>query len=364
MNHEKKLDKKLQSAHADALFLSIGEGAIATDEKGKIERINSTALNILGYTEQEVIGKWFPKICIATDEAGKAIPTIERPITQAFLTGHTVSQKTFYLTKQGTIVPIALTVSPILINDTPIGAIEVFRDISIEHEVDKMKSDFISIASHQLRTPLSAIQTYANMLIGGYQGELKPDQLDFMKIIISSVDRMNELINTLLDITRIETGKMTVVPESICLQSIISEIMTELEPSIKNKNLVLSTLISKKAIDTMTDKLLIKEAYTNLVTNAIKYTPAKGKIKISLTRKTGHAIFSVKDSGYGIPSELQDRIFSKFFRAQNILKKDTTGTGLGLYMVKAIATALDGDITFKSVQDKGSDFYFSIPIIN
>ena len=152
---EDTLKFEQQEVLAEALFNSIGDGAIATDEFGKITRINPTALRILGYTEREMIGSWFPKKIIALTDNETPINLIDRPITKAFLTGRTIIEKTYYRKKNGQKIPVAVTVSPIMLANKPVGAIEVFRDITLEFEVDRMKSDFISLASHQLRTPLS-----------------------------------------------------------------------------------------------------------------------------------------------------------------------------------------------------------------
>lgn len=137
-----------QQALAEALFTSIGDGAIATDEYGKITRVNPTALRILGYTEKEVVGSWFPKKIVALTPQGNPITLIDRPITKAFLTGKTIIEKTYYRKKNGQKIPVAITVSPIVLEGRPVGAIEVFRDITLEYEVDRMKSDFISLAPH------------------------------------------------------------------------------------------------------------------------------------------------------------------------------------------------------------------------
>src|SRR5882757_8756894 len=192
-----------QRAQAEALFNSIGDGAIATDEFGKITRINPTALRILGYKESEVMHKWFPRMFVAVNEFDEPVNLIDRPITQTFLSGRSVSKKMWYRTKTGGNVPVSVTTAPIILGGRPIGAIEVFRDITLENEVDRMKSEFISLASHQLRTPLSAIKTYAHMLIEGYMGPLEPSQRKALQTVVVATNRMNELISTLLNITRI-----------------------------------------------------------------------------------------------------------------------------------------------------------------
>lgn len=350
-----------EKAKTDAVFSSIGEGAIATDERGIIYRINKAALNILGIKEKDALGKWFPEVVVVVDGKNRVVSPLDRPITRAFLTGKTVSERIHYRTRKDPQLPVFVTVSPILLNDKPIGAVETFRDVTQEYKVDRMKSEFISIASHQLRTPLSAINTYSRMLNSGYAGNLTKEQKDFMRIILSSIDRMNELINTLLDISRIETGKLQINTSSIDYKEIILPIVREFTPSAVEKNITLSVKVPEKPLPVMADSLLLSEVFSNLLSNAIKYTPPKGKVNVVLMKKGANIVLSVKDTGYGIPKESQEYLFSKFFRAGNILQKETFGTGLGLYMVKLIANSMGGKVWFESRENVGSTFYFSIP---
>ena len=251
-----------ERAKTDALFLSIGQGVIAADDQGKIIRINQAAINLLGFRKQELIGKW-------------------------------------------------ITVSPIFLHNRPIGAIEIFRDTSLELQSDRMKTDFISIASHQLRTPLSAINTYSHMLSGGYVGPLTDDQASFMKIILSAVERMNELISELLNITRIEAGSITVDSAPCRVDDITLELINELRPRADERSINLTYLCVSKIPTINSDVLLIKEIISNLLSNAVKYTPDKGSIRIDLVRHGNNVIFSVTDNGYGIPTNAQPLIFTK-----------------------------------------------------
>jgi PAS domain S-box-containing protein len=358
---EQVAEAEQQRAQADALFNSIGEGAIATDVDGKIRRVNQTALDMLGYTEAEVMGKWFPRAIIAESENGVVTKPIDRAISRAFMLGKAVTDKTFYQTKSGKPLPVFVTVSPILLSDSPIGAIEVFRDITLEHNIDKMKSEFISIASHQLRTPLSAIKTYSHLLAEGYVGTLMPEQLELMQIILTSIGRMNELIDTLLDVTKLEAGKLGLDLKTVDLGDLCQEIIDELKQYADLKHITLKTSIAH--LSTLTDPLLTKEIFANLLSNAIKYTPDNGTITVRLQGKGNMVVYSVKDTGLGIPENVQDRIFTKFFRAPNVVRKETAGTGLGLYMVRSIVDNLGGKVWFKSKENQGSTFYFELPLV-
>lgn len=349
-----------QQAQADALFASIGDGAIATDARSIINRVNQPALDMLGFRREELIGKRFQKALVAVDKFGKPLKPMQRPITRSFLDGKAISENTFYTCKDGSVIPVAITVSPITLGGRPIGAVEVFRDISREQAVDRMKTEFIYLASHQLRTPLSAVKTYAHMLGEGYRGKLTPEQAEFMNVMIHSLDRMNDIINTLLNISRMESGMMAVTPVPLRLRDIVSEAISELHPAITQKQLLITTTF-KESCAVLTDQLLVKELCLNLLSNAVKYTPASGTITATITEKDDKQIVAIKDTGYGIPEDAQKHIFGKFYRAPNVLERENDGTGLGLYLVKGIANVLGGDVWFDSVENKGSTFYFSLP---
>jgi PAS domain S-box-containing protein len=350
-----------QHIEVEALFNSIGDGAIMTDEFGHIVRINPAALTILGYQEKDLLHKWFPKVIVSLTDKGTAIGLIDRPISRAFLTGRAISEKMNYRRKDGQSIPVAVTVSPMLVGDRPIGAIEVFRDVTLEHEIDRMKSEFISLASHQLRTPLSAIKTYSHMLVDGFMGPLEQPQKKALRTIISASNRMNELISTLLNITRIESGSIAITPKHISLCKLTEEVLTELKHSAYEKEIDLQFKIPKTTVLVRTDSLIAKEIITNLVTNAIKYTPEKGTVTLKILVRKHDVVVAITDTGFGIPKFSQDQVFTKFFRAPNVIKRETNGTGLGLYLVQGLAKVLDGKVWFVSKENVGSTFYFALP---
>lgn len=365
-----KLIKELQAgneelenerAKSDAFFLSIGDGAIITDSEARISKVNEMAANMLGYKSSELLGKWYPKVVIALDDDGVPIPIIDRPITRAFLTGKSVHEKCFYKRKDGSVFPVSLTCSPVILDGRPIGAIQVFHDHTSEYEVDKMKSEFISLASHQLRTPLTSIMTTAHLLSEGYIGEMTEEQLGYMDNILYSVNRMHELITTLLNVTRIEAGRMLVSPELTDLKKLIERICQEATHKANEKKIRLTTNLAVDA-KVQTDPLLIREIAANLVSNAIKYTPANGKVTVGLTSHKSELHLYVKDTGYGIPDSQKDKIFTKFFRASNIVDHESVGTGLGLYMIKGISDALGGKLWFESKENEGTTFNFSLSL--
>jgi len=348
-------------ARLEALFASIGEGVIATDETGAITRINRTACNLLGVRRTNVIGKHFLSVVISVHDNGTPMNVFDRPIVKAFQTGKTVHARTLYQQKNGSLLPVQLTVSPIILRGRPIGAIEVFRDLTTEIENDKLKSDFISIASHQLRTPLSAINMYTSMLRDGLAGELNEQQLPYIQTILTSVERMNVLIDTLLNITRIEAGGIIINHRLVQVDNLSREMFTEFIPAAQAKSIALTADLPDTMEPIYTDTLLIREICANLLSNAIKYTPEGGSVQFTLTDTPKELEWKVSDTGYGIPENDQKHIFLKFFRAENITNKDVSGTGLGLYLIKNIAESLGGELWFESTENVGSSFHFLLP---
>lgn len=356
-------DYEGQRALAEVLFNSIGDGAVTTDEFGRITRINPTAQSILGYTEKEALGKWFPKLFAAYDDDGLSIPLIERPVTRAFVTGNIISEKIRYKDRHGRLIPVSMTISPIMVKDQPVGCIEIFRDITKEYEVDKMKSDFISLASHQLRTPLSAIKTYAHMLLDGFMGPMTKPQIKSLKTIVSATNRMNETISTLLNITRIESGSIAVTRKTVSVNQVVEEVINEHRLAALDKNITTSIEKPKDIVKIISDGAVLKEIISNLVSNGIKYTPTGGDVTVGIKTEGNQVIISVKDTGVGIPKESRQSVFTKFFRAENVVRQETSGTGLGLYLVKGLVTELGGEVWYDSIEDKGSTFYVSLPLL-
>lgn len=235
-------------------------------------------------------------------------------------------------------------------------------DITHEKEVDRMKTEFISLASHQLRTPLSAMKWFGEMLIKGDAGALNTEQKAYADNILASNKRMIELVDDLLNISRIESGRIIIDPEPVHLQSMMDEVINEakIKTNTKKQEIILSVQPNLPEVDL--DKKLIREVYANLITNASKYTPDGGVIRISISTKGNDLVSEVNDTGYGIDERDKGKIFTKFFRSQRTSKFDTEGNGLGLYLVKTIIDSSGGKISFESSEGKGTTFTFTLPI--
>ena len=243
------------------------------------------------------------------------------------------------------------------------GHLIIFHDISREKIVEKLKSEFVSISAHQLRTPLSAIKWTLRMMLDGDIGKISKEQKGFLEKTYRTNERMILLTNDLLDITRIEEGRYLCEPTLVDIKELIGQIIKIFKDEIKEKRIKLEFKKSEKdlpkvKIDVEKMKLVIQ----NLIENAVRYNPQGGKITISLKSNNKEIEFLIKNSGCGIPKAQQKRVFSKFFRASNAAKIDTEGTGLGLFISKNIIEAHEGKIWFKSEENKETCFYFTIPI--
>jgi PAS domain S-box-containing protein len=355
-----------EKVRREALLESIGEGMVACDKDGTVEFMNKAAETMTGWKNEDIIGKKFFKAIIVQDELEQEIPRELRPLRQALSTGKKVTSSTihplYFIRKNKTKFPVAVVTAPVILDKTITGAIMVFRDITREWDIDRSKTEFVSLASHQLRTPLSTISWYAEMLLAGDAGKLSKEQEDYMKEIYNGNRRMVELVNALLNVSRIELGTLAIESEPTEFASISESVIGEIMPSIKAKGLKLKKKYGKEVPLINSDPKLIRIIFQNFLTNSIKYTPEKGTITVEIARQDPDVLIKVSDNGYGIPAHQQDKIFSKLFRADNAREKETEGTGLGLYIVKLIVEASRGKIWFESEENKGTAFYVTIPL--
>jgi len=229
-------------------------------------------------------------------------------------------------------------------------------------EANRLKSEFVSIVSHQLRSPLSNIRWAIELLMSGRLGKIEEAQLDYFRILKDNSSRMSELARDLLIVSRIEQGKLPLNVQHISLVGLIKGLIADFQPFVQASNIEIVFESDDNIPDILTDPSQVKLIIENLLDNAVRYIKEKGKVEIKLKRKDDSLVFQIKDNGVGIPQTDQKYIFQKFFRSSNILKHQTQGTGLGLFITKAIAEKMGGEIKFKSEENKGTIFWFTFPI--
>ena len=358
---KKKLEE--EKAKDDAILDNVGDGLVVLDVKERVRVMNVAAQEMLGLAASRVIGKQWSATVKMTDESGKTVPGRERPYARSLATGKKMASKEYYFTrKDKTRFPANTVASPVLFGGKVIGAVIVFHDIAKEKEVDRAKTEFVSLASHQLRTPLSAINWYAEMLLAGDVGKLNKEQREYLEEIYRGNKRMVTLVGALLNVSRIELGTMAILPAPTDLAEIAEDALKELVPQItlKNFRIVKKFDAAPRVMDV--DPKLTRVIFQNLLSNAVKYTPANGTIAVSIERKDPNVLITVADTGYGIPASVHQKIFTKLFRADNARERDAEGTGLGLYIVKSILDESGGMVWFDSAENKGTTFYVTLPL--
>ncbi len=300
------------------------------------------------------------------DSDGRSVPPNKRTIQLALAAGEKVVVNHYYfIRKDRTKFPVAITATPVKLHEKIIGGIVVFRDITKEKEVDQAKTEFVSLASHQLRTPLTAINWYIEMLLSGDAGPLTDDQKSFLHEVYKGSKRMIQIVNEFLNVARLESGRLKIDPKPLQLIDFVQDIIDEVMPLASARNCEI--IFKKPTIPPPLiplDGLLMRQVIHNLLTNALRYSPqGKCAIYVSIERgETDNYVISVKDNGIGIPKGLQSRIFEKFFRTENAIQAVTEGSGIGLYISKMIVGASNAQIWFDSEEGHGTTFYVSIPI--
>ncbi len=338
-----------------AIIENLTDGVILLNKKKQIEIINSPATELFNIGKKEAIGKCFVDLLDDIEN----IPEIKKILIDKDRI------RSIYREEVATLDGLHLEITSVLLKDEieEKGFLIIIHDVTKEKLIEKMKTEFVSVAAHQLRTPLSAIKWTIRMILDGDAGEINEEQRELLEQTYISNERMIRLINDLLDVSRIEEGRLLYDQEDARIEDVLDSVIEASQEMLRNKNMVLE-VNKKETPKVKIDKEKIGVVIQNLLENAIKYTEQGGKIKITLDNDEKNVIFKIEDSGVGIPKSQQDRIFTKFFRAENVTRMETNGTGLGLYTTKNIVQAHKGQIWFESEENKGTTFYFTIPINN
>ena len=339
---------------------------------------NGVAQGLTGFSGKEVIGSHYRQIIHFIKESdGKPGNDF---IAEAIKTGQgtKMANHTLLIAKDGKKIPVADSAAPIKdAKGNLVGCVVVFRDVTHERDVDRAKTEFVSLASHQLRTPLTSINWYIEMLQAGDAGVLNDKQKEFLTEVYQGSHRMVQLVNDLLNGSRLETGRLKIEPVPTDLADFLKGILKEMEPQTREKHCHLALELPEKEIAKLAvDTVLLRQVIINFLTNAIRYSSGDkaGVVTVSLIVSPEKYTIQVKDNGIGIPKDVQPRIFEKFFRADNARAIIADGNGLGLYLAKQIMESSGGTIGFSSSparnashsdaggEGSGSTFYATIPL--
>jgi two-component system, OmpR family, phosphate regulon sensor histidine kinase PhoR len=344
-------DANLQRQRTAAIVDSATEGIVVVDSAGNVTTINPSAArmfetSVAAARDQPAAGLGFFTAEEIDDIIERAQGGAVQPVVR----------------RRGERV-LSATISTLQGNDDEpsSGLVWVLRDVTELAQIDEMKSEFISIVSHELRTPLTAIKGFTDLILEGEVGEISDQQREFLEIVQSNSDRLVALINDMLDISRIESGRISLNPEEVDISAAVEHAVTALRPLIADKSLQVQTELVEQPVELIADRARLQQILTNLISNACKYTLAGGWVTIRSEALEGQIAISVSDTGVGIPPEALPHIFSKFYRVDQPQTRDVGGTGLGLAITKSLVEMHGGKIAIASRAGIGTTVRFTLP---
>jgi signal transduction histidine kinase/putative methionine-R-sulfoxide reductase with GAF domain len=355
------------ASRSQAILEAVADGVLVTGSNNRISFINQSAENILSLDSGRVLGQ---SLDVFGGLFGKSAGTWMQTIRDwsespgAYQQGDTYAEQIDL--ENGRIILVHL--APVILQNDFLGTVSIFRDITHEVEVDRLKSEFVATVSHELRTPMTSIRGYVDVLLMGAAGALNENQIHFLSIVKNNTERLNILVNDLLDVSRIESGHVTLSPQALDLREVAEDVIGDIlrRSQEENKPMAMSLEAPKKLPRVYGDAERVRQVLGNLVDNAYHYTPENGTITVEIQPLNGgHEVqVDVKDNGIGISLEDQERVFERFYRGEHPLVLATPGTGLGLSIVKQIIDMHKGRIWMKSsgVPGEGSTFSFTMPV--
>ena len=368
------LENKLSAVESksDVVINAIDDGVLAISKDGNIELINPSAQQIIGWDQGDALGlNWKSVLKLVTSD-GKDVEDLENPIVQSLSKNQpTHNDKLFLLTSSEKRILVSIVSSPVGTDGE--GIIVVFRDITKEKAEEREQAEFISTASHEMRTPVASIEGYLGLALNPATAHIDEKARDFITKAHESAQHLGRLFQDLLDISKVEDGRMKNNPKIINVNEFLKDIFDGLATKANEKQL--NYIFMPDIIDEGKEKSLqpifyanidpdhFREVVSNLIENAIKYTPS-GEVVVNVTGDDKQISVSVKDSGIGIPAEDIPHLFQKFYRVDNSDTREIGGTGLGLYLSRRLAEAMSGNLRVESKYKEGSTFYLEIPRMN
>ena len=343
----KKFQQAVENA-SDIIFI--------IDPAGNILYANKTVENLLGYEKEDIIGKkpyfW----------ENSSIASFFKKVSRYLkASGNIFSDEIVNIKKDGGKIITQLHISPVFDEKKEIlFLIGIERDITEAKEIDKAKTEFLSLAAHQLRTPLASISLASEVLLSEAAGK-DEDSKKYLEEIFSNTHKMADLIGLFLSVARLELGKLEINPKLLNVVSTTEEIVNQFTSQLKSKGLILRKDFSQNIPTVKIDIKVLNLALENIISNAIKYTPSGGLITVALKKIEPNIVFEVSDTGCGIPKNQQSKVFSKLFRGSNV-SETAKGIGIGMYVTKNTIEQAGGKIWLKSKENKGTTFYISLPL--
>lgn len=358
--------QQVETTKNRAILEGITDGVLVADADGQIILFNSACERILGLKRDQVLGRPISEFVGIYGPAGRA--WIEA-ITQwsldlaSYTPGEPFNQRLELEDKR----ILAVSLAPVLTGEEYLGSVSLIRDITRDVEVDRLKSEFVTMVSHELRTPITPIKGYADMLLMGAGGPISPMQSKFVEVIKTNADRLSLLVNDLLDISRIESGNVEITLQPINLREIISSVLDNLRGRADEagKPMTLQSELPETLPLACGDYNRVTQVILNLAENAFNYTPPGGAITLraGVEADGREVVVEVSDTGVGIPPEYQARLFDRFFRGENALVMATAGTGLGLSIARQLIEKQGGRVWLKhSAPGQGSTFAVALPV--
>lgn len=357
-------DQQIEASRSRGILEAVADGVIVTDVNQTITLFNDSAEAILEMKSSAVIGKPLEQLANAFEGSGSQwMSIIQRWSSGSYPTaGETYAEQITLPNGR----EVALHLAPVIWRNEYLGTVSILRDMTHQMQVERLKSEFISNVSHELRTPLTSIKGYTDILLMGAGGELTDKQIHFIEILRENAERLNMLVNDLLDVSRIQAGKVMLEWQPLDLRLLAEEILEEMRQRSKESNKPMNfSLEAASALPLARgDRERTLQILRSLVSNGFNYTPANGQVTVRLSARGNEVQVDVIDNGVGIPPKDHGRIFDRFYRGENSLVMATPGAGLGLALSKILVEMQEGRIWFSStgVPGEGSTFSFTLPV--
>lgn len=363
------------SNKAEVVINAIGDGVIAVDNQGIIELINPAAQRIVGWGRQDALGLDYKSVLQLLGKDGHELDKSTDPVFEVLTSNQQKRTNDLLLqTNSGKRISVSVVASPI--GHLGSGAIIVFRDITKELAEEHEQAEFISTASHEMRTPVASIEGYLGLALNPATAKIDEKARDFITKAHESAQHLGRLFQDLLDVSKADDGRLSNNPKVINVVNFTQDIISDLKPKADQKNLRIffkpSTSAGAEGSGMVSitpmfylylDADHLREVLSNLIENAIKYTPA-GEVVVDVNGDEGHVVISIADSGIGIPAEDIPHLFQKFYRVDNSDTREIGGTGLGLYLCRRLIEAMNGRIWVESEYKHGSTFFVEVPRIS